>query len=68
MAVPPSIKPMYVWWVCRVQWCVWQAECCGMVAVMFLLLLLLVVVLSVFCDVTQGEVCLVTEGVGWGLG
>jgi hypothetical protein len=39
-----------------------------MVAVMFLLLLLLVVVLSVFCDVTQGEVCLVTEGVGWGLG
>jgi hypothetical protein len=38
------------------------------VLLLVLSLLLVVVVLSVFCDVTQGEVCLVTEGVGWGLG
>jgi hypothetical protein len=33
------------------------------VLLLVLSLLLVVVVLSVFCDVTQGEVCLVMEGV-----
>jgi hypothetical protein len=58
MAVPPSIKPMYVWWVCRVQWWVWQAGRCGLVTVLALLSVV---------DVMHREVCLVTEGVGGGL-
>ena len=61
MAVLQSTKPRYVWWVCRVEWWVWQAGRCGLVTVVLLLML------SVLGDVVQDEVYLVTEGVGGGV-